>query len=236
MSRHLTRTAGAVAAAVVVGMTIGVACARDSSAQVASARGGTEGRVVLEDTTALSWILRAVRGADPLLCELTVHNVDMHGSWSNWGPLGDNPLDTDSAASAMIDWIQDDHNDPSVVPRLVIAMHDTDACVRRVAGSFLARVDHASARTALLAALDDASAETRYVSALGLGLGDVKGAQSALVRRLRDDSPKVRRAAAWALGALEESASVPALLDALARDPDARVRQAAAWAIGRAHN
>jgi len=228
------RAIGVVGAAVACATTIAAACARDSSAQVTDARSSAQSAA--EDTASVAWLLRAVRGSDPLLCELAVRNVDMHGSWSHWGPLGDNPLDADSNASALIAWIQRDHDDPVVVPRLVAALHDSDGCVRRVAGSLLGRVRHQSARTALLAAVDDASAETRYVAALGLGLGEVTEAQGALTRKLRDDSPRVRRAAAWALGALEQASAIPVLIEVLQKDTDPQVRQAAAWAIGRAHN
>ena len=214
-------------------MAIAAACVRDSDAQVASDR---RKPVVADDTASLAWVLRAVRGADPLLCELTVRQVDMHGWWSNWGPLGDSPIEGDSAAANVIRWIQHDHNDPAVVPRLSASLRDSDACVRRIAGAFLGRVKHPSAVAALLSAIDDASAETRYVAAIGLGLAEAPESQSALVRRLRDDSPAVRRASAWALGALEAQSALPALIAALERDPDPRVRQTAAWAIGRSHD
>jgi len=212
-------------------MALFAACASDSNAQIASARADR----AAEDSVSVAWLLRAVRGADPLLCELAVRQVDMQGSWSNWGSIGDNPLETDSAAAAVIKWTQQEHDDPAMVPALTAAMRDPDACVRRVGGSFLGRVKHVSARAALLSGLDDGNPETRYVAAMGLGLGGVTDAQQPLTRRLRDDSPKVRRAAAWALGALEQTSALPALIETLARDSDPRVRQAAAWAIGRSH-
>src|SRR3954462_2067150 len=117
MSTTLSRALGTVGAAIVATLTLAVACARDGEAQVAATRAPT----VTQDTTSLAWLLRAVRGADPLLCELAIRNVDMHGSWSHWGPLGDNPLEADSGAAEVIGWIQDRHDDPVMVPRLSAA-------------------------------------------------------------------------------------------------------------------
>jgi hypothetical protein len=203
------------------------ACATEGSAQSRSPA------LVRDDTAAVARLLRTVRGVDPLLCELVTRSVDMHGWWSRGGPIGDDPLEVDSASAALIAWIQRSHNDPAVIPRLGAAMRDSDACVRRVAGSFLGRVEHPSATAALVAALDDANADTRTVAAIGLGLSEKPaGVVTPLVRRLRDDSPLVRRSAAWALGSLEATGAMTALIDVLQRDADARVRQAAAWALG----
>jgi HEAT repeat protein len=226
------RAATPLALAIVAMVTIAAACARESSAQVA----GTMRTTVADDTASLSRLLSVVRGVDPLLCELMTRNVDMHGSWSHWGPLSGNPLEADSTGAALIAWIQRDHKDPAVVPRLRLAMRDSDACVRRIAGSFLGRVEHTSAVEALLGALEDPRAETRQVAAVGLGLSDSVRAIEPLVRRLRDDSPDVRRAAAWALGSLEATTALLPLIESLGRDTDPRVRQAAAWAIGRLHD
>ena len=214
--------------AVVVGIgALAAACAREGNAQVASAA------IRRDDPAALTRLLESVRGVNTLACELATRSVDMHGSWSMWGDLSGNPLETDSASAALISWIQEDHGDPALVPRLQASLHDSDACVRRVAGSFLGRIQHPRAVAALLAALDDASADTRYVAAIGLGLAhDPPGALQPLVRRLRDESAAVRRAAAWALGSLEDREAIPALIEVLQRDTDPRVRQAAAWAIG----
>ena len=206
---------------------IGIACARDGNAQGAGAA-----RIVPDDTAAVARLLGAVRGASPLYCEMATRNVDMHGSWSRWGPMGGDPLETDSASAAMLSWIQRKHNDPAVVPRLRAALRDDDACVRRIAGSFLARVEHPSAMAALLTALDDAKAETREVAAVGLGMAEHAAATDPLIGRLKDSAPVVRRAAAWALGSIEAKKAIPPLMTMLSSDSDPRVRQAAAWAIG----
>jgi len=188
--------------------------------------------IVPDDTASLARLLRSVRGVDPLLCEIAVRNVDMHGWWSNWGPISGDPLEMDSTSAATIHWIQQEHNDPRLVGPLTAALRDPDGCTRRVAGSFLGRVHHPSAQAALLGALNDPSASTRASAAIGLGLGEHHAAVQSLIARLRDSDPAVRRASAWALGAIEDKAAVEALTSALARDADARVRQTAAWALG----
>jgi HEAT repeat protein len=224
--RRATGLSGIVALALIVVAS----CVRDGDAQVAS-----NVRIVPDDTAAVGRLLSVVRGVDPVLCELVTEKVDMHGSWSRWGPFSHDPLQMDSAASALLDWIQEEHNDPAVVPRLRAGLRDADPCVRRVSGSFLGRVEHGSAAEALIGALDDPSADTRRVAVLGLGMmgGDERRPSAdPLLRRLRDDSPAVRRAAAWALGSIEAPSALMPLIELLGRDPDPLVRQAAAWAIG----
>jgi HEAT repeat protein len=216
----------------VVALIGGVACARDGIAQNATVRKP----IVPDDTVAVTRLLAAVRGSDPLLCEMATRNVDQHGWWSRGGPPGGSPLDRDTASASIIAWIQREHTDPAVVPMLRSGLRDADACVRRVAGSFLGRVEHPTATTALLAGLDDANAETRFVAAIGLGLSEQVAATQPLIRALRDPNATVRRAAAWALGSIEAEIAQDALLTVLERDTDARVRQAAAWAIGQLHN
>jgi len=216
------------AAVFVVGVAIGVACANDSNAQ-------TTQRIVPDDTASVSRLLAVARGSNPLVCEMVVRTADQHGSWSNWGSVGGSALTLDSASSVLLDWVHKSHNDPALVPPMRAAMREDDGCVRRVAASLLAHVDHQSAIDALRAGLNDANAGTREVAALGLGMADDKSAVDALEAKLADDATPVRRAAAWALGELEMKKSIPALIHVLARDPDAGVRQAAAWAIGSIH-
>ena len=200
-------------------------CVAESSAQMAE-------RIIPDDTTHVVRLLAVSRGADPLVCEMTARAADQRGSWSMWGPISGDPLTTDSASAALIDWIQRKHNDPAIVPRLGRAMRDTDGCVRRVAGSFLSRIRHPAAMAALLDGIQDPKPETREVAAFGLGMTEAPAAIDPLMRLLRDSEPRVRRAAAWALGQREAQRAVPALMEMLTRDSDARVRQTAAWAIG----
>jgi HEAT repeat protein len=217
-------------AVLAIGFIIGVACT-DSSAQSSAATR----EVVADDTVGVVKLLAMVRGTDPLVCEMTTRTADMHGSWSNWGPISGDPLVMDSASAALLDWIQHSHKDPALVAPLRTAMRDDDRCVRRVASSLLSRVRHPSAVAALLSALGDAKPGTREVAAFGLGMTETPSAIDPLLERLRDAAPAVRRAAAWALGQMEAKKAVPALVELLARDSDPRVRQTAAWAIGSIH-
>lgn len=212
----------------VAGLGIGVACANDTNAQ-------TVQRVVPDDTAAVSKILAVVRGANPLVCEMTARNADGQGWFNSWGSPGGQSLMIDSASAALLDWVHRTHNDPALVPPLQTALRDEDACVRRVASSLLSHVRHPAAVSAMISALGDTRAGTREVAAFGLGMAEAQGSADALERRLSDDVPAVRRAAAWALGELEARKALPALIQLLARDQDARVRQAAAWAIGNIH-
>jgi hypothetical protein len=218
---------GIEAAVFIVGLAIGIACANDSNAQ-------TPDRIVPDDTTSVSRLLNAVRGANALVCEMAVRSADQRGSWSSWGSEG-SVLVVDSTSAALLDWVHHSHNDPALVSPLRTALRDDDGCVRRVAASLLSNVRHASATDALRDALEDTKAGTREVAALGLGMAHVEPANEALEHHLADNASAVRRAAAWALGELEMKKSIPALIHVLARDPDAGVRQAAAWAIGNIH-
>lgn len=208
-----------------IGLAIGVACAGDGNAQTAE-------RIIPDDTAAVVRLLGVVRGADPLVCEMAARTADRSRSWSTWSSGSGQALVVDSAASAVLDWVQRSHNDPALVAPLRASLTDPDACVRRIGSALLSRVRHPSAVSALIAGLDDARAGTREVSAIGLGMADSQTAASALQRRLDDLAPAVRQAAAWALGELEIKAAMPALIELLAKDPDPRVRQSAAWAIG----
>lgn len=185
-----------------------------------------QARSAADDTASLSRLLNAVRGASPLFCEVVTRNVD-----GRWWSGSSNLIGFDSASAELLHWVRTEHRDPQFVPRLAVAMRDPDACVRRVAGSFLGHVEHPSAVTALVTALGDANAHTRAVAAIGLGIGEHEAALQPLILRLKDPAPEVRRSAAWALGAIENKAAMEALIELLG-DGDARVRQAAAWAIG----
>ncbi len=190
-------------------------------------------QAVPDDTASLARLLSDVGGAPPLYCELAVHAADGRIWWSNSGSGSGGPLVVDSSAAALIRWIHTEHGDPRIVPRLVAALQGPDACGRRIAGSLLGRVEHPSARVALLSALDDANAATRSAAAIGLGIAEHAAALRPLIAKLRDPSADVRRSAAWALGELEQKDAMLPLIELLSRDTDARVRQAAAAAIGK---
>jgi HEAT repeats len=220
----------ASAAVVIVGAVVvaTIACATDGDAQPS----GHPTRVIADDTAALARLLRVVRGSDPLVCEMATRNADMHGHWSMWDLPHGNPLEVDSASGALLDWIQNEHNDPALIPVLRAGLRDGDACVRRVSAAFLGRVKNRAASEALVSALEDQTADTRRVAALGLGMSDDTVGVAQLTRHLRDDSPSVRRAAAWALGEMKATQAEDALISLLTSDPEPLVRQAAAWALG----
>lgn len=181
------------------------------------------------DPEMVARLLASVRGAPPLYCEMATRLADRRGWWSSSAA---NLLEVDSLSAALIRWVQSDHDDPRVVPRLAAGLRDEDRCVRRVSGSLLGRVHHASATATLLESLNHADDGTRAAAAIGLGLAEQESALPALIARLRDGSADVRRSAAWALGNIEHRSALVPLIELLERDTDPRVRQAAAWAIG----
>lgn len=188
--------------------------------------------MAVDDSASLTRFLAAVRGADPVLCEIALRTMDGRGWWSSWGSISGSALELDSASAALIRWSHATRSDAALVPRLATALRDDDRCVRRVASGFLARIEHDASTIALTAALGDANAGTRSAAAVGLGIADAKRGVQPLIQRLRDPSADVRRSAAWALGAIEDKAALLPLVEVLERDGDARVRQAAAWALG----
>lgn len=218
---------------VAVLLPLAAVCTREGGAQTGSGVATS----TAEDTVSIARFMTAVRGVNPLLCELATRSVDGRGGWWSSDALGVDPLEVDSTSAALVAWVHRKHTDPAVVPRLRAWLHDPDRCVRRLAGSFLARVEHPSAEAALIAALDESNAETRQAAAIGLGLKEKSPrAVEPLMRRLRDDSPLVRQSAAWALGELEAAEAMVPLIEALGRDADPRVRQAAARALGKINN
>lgn len=186
----------------------------------------------VDDSASLTRFLTAVRGADPVLCEIALRTMDGRGWWSSWGSISGSALELDSASAALIRWSHATRHDAALVPRLSAALRDTDRCVRRVAAGFLARIEHDASTNALIAALGDGNEGTRSAAAIGLGISDAKKGVQPLIQRLRDPSADVRRSAAWALGAIEDKAALLPLIEVLEKDGDARVRQAAAWAVG----
>lgn len=181
------------------------------------------------DAEMVGRLLASVRGAAPLYCELATRLADGRNWWSSSGM---SLIEVDSASAALIRWTHSDHHDARVVPRLAAALRDEDRCVRRVAGSLLGRVHHASATATLLESLGHANEGTRAAAAIGLGIAEQENAVQALIARLRDSSADVRRSAAWSLGNIEHRSALVPLIELLERDTDPRVRQAAAWAIG----
>ena len=124
-----------------------------------------------------------------------------------------------------------------LLSRLVTALHDSDATVRRYAAQSLGRLGQASpeAVAALVAALHDSDDTVRLYAAQSLGqLGQASPeVVAALVAALHDSDNTVRRYAAQSLGQLgQASPEVVAALVAALHDSDATVRSYAAQSLG----
>ena len=183
------------------------------------------------DSAAVGAVLAAVRGANPLLCELAVRTVEQQGGWG--GPMSfDLRAPADPAVRAALLAIRQEHVVPSAVPALGAALGDEDACVRRVAAPLLGRVAHATALAALRQALRDERPGTREAAAIGLGYTNNPAVIPALLAGLQDSVARVRVACVVALGEIDDHRAVGALTRLLREDRDDAVRAAAAWAIG----
>jgi hypothetical protein len=189
------------------------------------------GTAALKDSAAVVAFLAAVRGVDPLVCDLAVRTVDQGWGWGG--------SETPASAAARDERVREillavtrDLRDAAVVPPLRAGLSDADACVRRMSGPLLGRSRAPGAFAALSQALRASDAETREMAALGLGVADSSAAVAPLVAALGDGSPRVRAMAAWALGRIEDRAAVEPLARVLRGDSDAVVRRTAAWALG----
>jgi HEAT repeat protein len=186
----------------------------------------------LDDSTAVVAFLAAVRGVDPVVCDLAVRSVDQGWGWGG----SETPASAaarDARVREILLAVTRDLRDASVVQPLRAGLSDSDQCVRRMSGPLLGRSNAPGAYAALLTALRASDIETREMAALGLGVADSASAVPALVAALGDESPRVRAMAAWSLGRIEDAAAVEPLARALRGDADAVVRRTAAWALGR---
>ncbi len=222
--------AGYVLLAVAV---VGVACAAEIGESRDAPTSSQEANAAARDDDAVGALLAAVRVDDPLLCALAVERIDQRGRWSRWDRTGDDLLDADSATAARLQYLDRSPAGDGDVARLTAALRDNTRCVRRVAASLLARIEHPAAAAALREALTDARPDVREVAALGSGMAEAPSNAAALVRLLEDSSARVRHSAAWALGAIAHRGAMERLLELLASDAEPQVRQAAAWAVGR---
>ena len=185
----------------------------------------------MDDSAAVVAFLAAVRGVDPVVCDLAVRTVDQGWGWGG----AETPASAaarDARVREILRAVTRDLREATVVPPLRAGLSDTDPCVRRMSGPLLGRSSAPGAYAALEQALRAPDVETREMAALGLGVADSAAAVPALVTALGDDSPRVRAMAAWALGRIEEPAAVEPLARALRSDADAVVRRTAAWALG----
>ncbi len=140
--------------------------------------------------------LEALRGANPIQCELALQNLN---GW--WGSDHEPVPDRNPQAWAVVATVTRNRTEPAMIPHLAAALRDEDGCVRRSAARLLGRSRAAAARARLLEALRDPNPAVRQLGAVGLGYGDEPSVESSLVTALRDRDPGVRAAAAWAIGA-----------------------------------
>ncbi len=183
------------------------------------------------DTTQVRAFLDAVRGANPLQCQLGIHSLDVGFGWRRVEIVPDamtEPLE-------LVQWATRRIEDPDAVRPLRRAMEDADACVSRVATRLLGRMRQPAATRSLVEALRSPNARTRELAALGLGFADDRTTVRAIVALLDDREVGVRAAGAWALGRIESREAIVPLTRLLQTDPDPIVRRAAAWALGAMH-
>lgn len=179
--------------------------------------------------------VEAVRGANPLLCDLAARSFEgRNGGWYSGIDLaaaGDESGNT-TGAREIARWLSGGlRNARGIVAPLTARLSDPDACVRRTAATLLGRNHSDQAVDALLRALESGDAGARRAATLGLGFAESQRSVQPLGRSLRDSDAGVRAGSAWALGAIESRTAVPALVDAM-KDADSRVRRNAAWALG----
>jgi hypothetical protein len=213
---RLTRSERIVATALAAAAALAAAVAAAPVAPVAAVPAAAGGPVAppgaasaradsVTDSAAVGDLLRAARGADPLVCELARRTVDQQGGWG----------DDDSGLSSVLGVggaretprvaavLSRGRRAPDVVPPLRVALGDADPCVRRLAAPLLGRIEGERARDAMLGALRDPSPTTRHAAAIALGFARAPETRGPLLATLRTDAAApVRAAAAWALGRL----------------------------------
>ena len=177
--------------------------------------------------------VEAMRGANPLLCELAARAVEGRNGWGGMDHSGSgSDLEADAQMRDVERWLNGGmRNARSIIAPLTPRLRDPDRCVRRAAATLLGRTRDDGAVSALLAALGSEDVGARQAAAIGLGFADKERAVQPLSRALADADAGVRSNAAWALGEIESRDAVPALVNAM-KDGDARVRRNAAWALG----
>jgi hypothetical protein len=186
-----------------------------------------------QDGSGARALLAAVRGANPVLCDLVSASV---GTGWGWGSGDDEDAPSlarrTEQSHAALDWLSRDVSSDAVVAVLRDGLADPDACVRRVSARLLGRGRTQAGTDALLEALRSGDASRREAAILGIASTDDARAVAPLVAMLDDGDAEVRGGAAWALGHLEKKEATPALTRVL-RDREPRVRRSAARALGR---
>jgi HEAT repeat protein len=194
--------------------------------------GSMQARAVPNERAAVSAVLAAARGANPVMCALAARALDHQFNWGDFRP-GYDPRGLDGrAVRETLRVTLDVLRDPGLIELLQPALGDADPCLRRIAAPLLGRVRHPDAVQALRRTLREGNPAARESAALGLGYAGDARTVPDLVGTLRDQDADVRVASAWALGQLESRSGLRPLVAAL-EDQDARVRATSAWALGR---
>jgi HEAT repeat protein len=187
-------------------------------------------RSARDDAQKVEALIAAVRGGNPVLCELAARGASWDGNWRWVGPAS--PLRARN--TEMIELVQFAASSPKgreVIAPLRAALGDPDPCVRRFVAPLLGRTQQAAAVETLVSALRDENPVTREAAAVGLRFAEKPSTIDPLTRALNDQEFSVRAAAAWALGEIEDPRAIPALERAL-KDSEPVVRINAAWALG----
>jgi HEAT repeat protein len=176
--------------------------------------------------------LAAVRGANPVLCELATRSLGNQWGLGS-GEAEDLPAGVQASEEARraLAWV-DGKIAPAEVAPLGQALADPDACVRRTAALLLGRMRTPEAGDVLIAALRASDRGPREAALLGAAYAEDPRSVPVLVDLLEDGDTEVRGGAAWALGHVGSRDAVQPLLRAL-RDEEPRVRRSIARALGR---
>ncbi|HEX8691162.1 MAG TPA: HEAT repeat domain-containing protein [Longimicrobium sp.] len=185
-----------------------------------------------EQEASVRELLAAVRGANPVLCELATRNFG-----NQWG-FGSGEWE-DAPASAQVAEetrrvlaVLDGRMEGVDVAPLREGLADADPCVRRASARLLGRLRIPAATDALLEALRSDDRGRREAAMLGLAHAEDQRSVGPLVDLLDEQDPELRGGAAWTLGHVGSREATRPLLGIL-DDREARVRRSAARALGR---
>ncbi len=160
-----------------------------------------EARNPAADRATAARLLSAVRGADPVVCELAARAVRSRDGY--WGQTPHPAAVEDESVLGAVEFAVGSGGE-GAEGVLAAALSDPDPCVRRIAAMRLGRVGTEEAHRRLAETLEGADAAAREAAAVGLGIADDARAIPALARRLAEDGDaRVRRAAAWAMGKID---------------------------------
>lgn len=208
-SRNRIRASGyaGIPAVLVLALLAGLLlrCGDDGGAvEVASPRGAAQAdreRTTPADPADATRLVEAIRGADPVICELAARAVRSRDGF--WGSTPHPAAVADPEVQRIVEFAVGSEG-AGTEEVLAGALSDADPCVRRIAAMRLGRIGTDIAHARLAEALESGSAAAREAAAVGLGISDDPRAIPALVRRLEeDDDVRVRRAAAWAMGKID---------------------------------